>query len=269
MIFLDTSKHESSPMRDYLNKFGKRSSSIDTGINETSTLGPHAATSDPWRIFSEFKGKITKTVEEKLSEIKSKSSEGENSPKHTNKGDKSKISNSKENSSVSDSEEQSFSECSIPKSGGLSSTAEDIEMSSDDENSLADNEKTPTENDNKEFGDICATKKHTLRRRIKSKPFVQFSTSKDTDVESLVKISSLSTVHEKEGPSTEDEVESGVEAYEDFTSSPVTVPDELEQCITLIAPSGFVDMRCHRTKSACASSSCYRCYTVDCFAIYI
>lgn len=91
---------------------GKRSSSIDAGINDTS----QQTSTDPWRIFSnftEFKGKLTKTVEEKLSEIKSKSNDAESSPKF----DKSKTS-SKDNSSISDCEENSVSECSIPKSAG-------------------------------------------------------------------------------------------------------------------------------------------------------
>lgn len=233
-------------MRDYLNKFGKRSSSIDTGINE-STLGQQTAASDPWRLFSEFKGKITKTVEEKLSEIKSKNNEGENSPKHVNKSDKSKT-NSKENSSISDSEEQSFSECSIAKSSGLSSTAEDIEMSSDDENSLAESEKTPTENSGKEFcsdGSSTNAKKHILRHRNKNtKSYVQFCPGKDPDSECQVKITSLSTVHEKEDVLPENDVESGVEAYEEFVSSnKETLPQFIPDAITMIAPTGFIDLR--------------------------
>lgn len=240
--FLESNKHESSPMRDYLNKFGKRSSSIDTGINETT------ATSDPWRLFSEFKGKLTKTVEEKLSEIKSKSNENESSPKHGHKNDKGKSSNSKENSSVSDSEEQSFSECSIAKSSGLNSTAEDIEMSSDDENSLAESDKTPTESLPKEMvADTSPTKskKHFFRHKNKEpKSFVKYSAGKDSDSESQVKITSLTTVPEKDDNTPEDEVESGVEAYEEFSSSkPETLPHMKPDSETLVAPSGFFDMR--------------------------
>ncbi|CAG2066413.1 unnamed protein product [Timema podura] len=44
---------------------GKRSTSVDAGV-----LDPNTSGSDTWRIFHELKGKITKTVEEKLTEMK-------------------------------------------------------------------------------------------------------------------------------------------------------------------------------------------------------
>nr|CAD7574493.1 unnamed protein product [Timema californicum] len=54
-----------SPMKEYLKGLGKRSTSVDAGV-----LDPNTSGSDTWRIFHELKGKITKTVEEKLTEMK-------------------------------------------------------------------------------------------------------------------------------------------------------------------------------------------------------
>lgn len=67
-------------------KLDQRSSSIDGNISEGTSQS-----SDPWRVLSEIKGKITKTFEEKLHEIKSEHKRG--------------FRNSKENSSISDSED--------------------------------------------------------------------------------------------------------------------------------------------------------------------
>lgn len=192
----EPTKTESSPMRDYLNKLGKRSSSIDAGINDTPN--------DPWRIFSEFKGKLTKTVEEKLSEIKSKSNEAESSPKFTK-------ANSKDNSSISDSEEHSYSECSVPKSTGLSSTAEDIEMSSDDEGSLVE---TP-------INKIMLQTE--LRKR--NEPSIQISYLKDQE----------EIIFKPKEEKTDDDIESGVEACEDTLV-------HHSQTVTY-APQGFIDFR--------------------------
>lgn len=206
-------------MRDYLNKLGKRSSSIDTGINDTS----QAPSNDPWRIFSnftEFKGKLTKTVEEKLSEIKSKNNDNENSPKF---GDKYKTS-SKDNSSISDSEEPSYSECSVAKSAGVSSTAEDAEMSSEDEDSV-ENDRTPT-----------APYKLPLtpELRHRHKPNVQITYKKDQDE---IQVTTYSTERNADKP--EEEIESGVEAIDETS----TLDIGLNLAPIDFAPRGFVDMR--------------------------
>lgn len=66
--------------------FEKRSSSIDGSLSEGTPP------SDPWRLFSDFRGKLTRTLEDKLSEIKSEKA---------NKASK----RSRENSSVSDPED--------------------------------------------------------------------------------------------------------------------------------------------------------------------
>lgn len=67
-------------------KLEQRSSSIDGNLSEGTSQS-----SDPWRVLSEIRGKITKTFEEKLHEIKS---EHKKAYRH-----------SKENSSISDSED--------------------------------------------------------------------------------------------------------------------------------------------------------------------
>lgn len=67
------------------------------------------------------KGKITKSVEEKITDFKARNQE-EGSPHHKPKTDLKMIKDSKENSSVSDSEE--LSESSISKTCGIVSTTE-------------------------------------------------------------------------------------------------------------------------------------------------
>lgn len=181
-------------MRDYL-KFGKRSSSIDAGINDTSN--------DPWRIFSEFKGKLTKTVEEKLSEIKSK----ENSPSKFYK------TSSKDNSSVSDSEEQSYSECSAAKGAN---TMDDLEMSSDDEPSLG-GDKTPT----------AISKILSSPSKLRNRKNMKITYVKEQDEILLETINSRTK-------GEEEEIESGIEACEELLTNPM---------ITVVNPTGFVDLR--------------------------
>lgn len=72
-----------------------------------------------------FQGKITKSVEDKITEIKARNNE-EGSPQHRAKLDKTSelktIKDSKENSSVSDSED--LSESSISRTCGIVSTTE-------------------------------------------------------------------------------------------------------------------------------------------------
>lgn len=58
---------DSSPMKEYLKGFGKRSTSVDGGMIEGGL--PNSG-SDTWRLFHEIKGKIAKTVEEKFGEKK-------------------------------------------------------------------------------------------------------------------------------------------------------------------------------------------------------
>ncbi|CAG9860576.1 unnamed protein product [Phyllotreta striolata] len=130
---------DSSPLK-YFNKLGKRSTSVDVTSNQPLNASPP---SDPWRFFTDIKGKITKSVEEKITEIKSRNNE-EGSPIHKSKGDTSKsdlktVKDSKENSSISDSED--LSESSISRTCGVFSTTEGVEMSSDEDTPSLDKDK--------------------------------------------------------------------------------------------------------------------------------
>ncbi|ERL93017.1 hypothetical protein D910_10319 [Dendroctonus ponderosae] len=108
---------DSSPLKLFP-KLVKRSTSVDVSTNQTLSSSPP---SDPWRFFSDIKGKITKSVEEKITEIKARHEEG--SPLHKSKVDQPKV---KENLSFSDSEDQS--ESSISRTCGFASTTE-VQMS--------------------------------------------------------------------------------------------------------------------------------------------
>lgn len=90
----DQPSTKSSPCKTGRNKsedelvegnLGRRSASVDGNLSEGTPP------SDPWKMLSEIKGKITKTFEEKLSEIKSERKKNKR--------------RSRENSSVSDSED--------------------------------------------------------------------------------------------------------------------------------------------------------------------
>ncbi|XP_076272264.1 testis-expressed protein 2 isoform X4 [Rhynchophorus ferrugineus] len=135
-----SSDQDTSPLK-LLPKLVKRSTSIDVSAQSLSSSPP----TDPWRFFSDIKGKITKSVEEKITEIKARHEEG--SPMHKSKSevkapkdDKTeKDPSNKENSSFSDSEDQS--ESSISKTCGFISTTEGVEMSSDDDTPSIDKDK--------------------------------------------------------------------------------------------------------------------------------
>ncbi|GJQ83917.1 hypothetical protein Trydic_g19855 [Trypoxylus dichotomus] len=126
---------ETSPRRSILPILGKRSTSVD--VNSTN-VQDSSLPSDPWRFLSDIKGKITKSVEVRLTEYKARTMENEGSPKITAKD---KVKDSKENSSLSDSEEAS--ESSISRTCGVVSTTEGVEMSSDEDEtpSLSEEEK--------------------------------------------------------------------------------------------------------------------------------
>ncbi|XP_075231326.1 testis-expressed protein 2-like isoform X2 [Lycorma delicatula] len=97
-----------------LGRLGKRSASLESAAPTEPSSG------DAWRLFREVRGRITKTVEEKIEEIKSdrlKSNKGKQ--KH-------KLGTKVEHSSISDSEDQSESSPSLRPSDNfiLSSTLE-------------------------------------------------------------------------------------------------------------------------------------------------
>ncbi|KAI4456263.1 tex2 protein-related [Holotrichia oblita] len=130
---------ETSPRRSILPLLGKRSVSVD--VNSTGAPPQDSSPpSDPWRFLSDIKGKITKSVEVKFTEYKTRTTENEGSPKITSKDKtKDKQDNSKENSSLSDSEEAS--ESSISKTCGVVSTTEGTQDVDDDTPSLSEEDK--------------------------------------------------------------------------------------------------------------------------------
>ncbi|XP_074039959.1 testis-expressed protein 2 isoform X2 [Leptinotarsa decemlineata] len=189
-------EHENSPLK-YFNRLGKRSSSIDVSAQSLDASPP----SDPWRFFSDIKGKITKSVEEKITEIKARNQD-EGSPQHKVKTELPTVKDSKECSSVSDSED--LSESSISKTCGIVSTTEGVEMSSDED--------TPSiEKDRKsdKSSPLC------LRQRFR---FFK----KNHSEEGTVKINDLSKLHnittesaEQALPEETEGVENAIDALEE------------------------------------------------------
>ncbi|KYM97883.1 PREDICTED: testis-expressed sequence 2 protein [Cyphomyrmex costatus] len=82
-------KIPSSPSKSSVNGQGLENDAEKRSIEDNALEGT-SRSSDPWKVLSEIKGKITKTFEEKISEMKS---------------DRKKRKRNKDNSSVSDSEE--------------------------------------------------------------------------------------------------------------------------------------------------------------------
>ncbi|KAJ8942024.1 hypothetical protein NQ318_002778 [Aromia moschata] len=199
-----TGDSESSPLR-YLPRLGKRSTSVDVSQTQNLDASPP---SDPWRFFSDIKGKITKSVEEKITDFKARNQE-EGSPHHKAKGDLKTIKDSKENSSVSDSED--ISESSISKTCGIVSTTEGVEMSSDDD--------TPSiEKDKKEEKQpptpppSSGGLSHRFRM-FKQKSLVKEGTVKIKDLSKLYNINTEKV--DQELPEDSEDVESAVDALEE------------------------------------------------------
>ncbi|KAJ8971840.1 hypothetical protein NQ317_001553 [Molorchus minor] len=252
---------DSSPLR-YLPRLVKRSTSVDV------SQPPHnldaSPPSDPWRFFSDIKGKITKSVEEKITEIKSRNQE-EGSPHHKGKPDLKTIKDSKENSSVSDSED--LSESSISKTCGIVSTTE--EMSSDDETPSLDKDKK----DDKLLGSSPPSSTGGLSHRFrlfKNKNLVKESPVKIKDLSKLYNINTEKA--DQTLPEDSEDVESAVDALEesDNMKSEIKKPASSEEVVKLVsqkidniepgndnvinlreggdlktvfAPTGFVDFR--------------------------
>lgn len=187
---------ESSPLK-YLPRLVKRSTSIDVSSQNLDSSPP----SDPWRFFSDIKGKITKSVEEKITEIKSRNNEDSSGSPYKSKKD-----TSKENSSLSDSED--LSESSISKTCGIVSTTEGVEMSSDDD--------TPSLDKDTKTKSSFLSPGSGLRHRFK------FLKSKGSSKEGTVNVNNLSKIYnintekvEQALPEHSDDVESGVDALEE------------------------------------------------------
>ncbi|XP_056641762.1 testis-expressed protein 2 isoform X3 [Diorhabda sublineata] len=209
---------DSSPLK-YFNKIGKRSTSVDVTTQPLNASPP----SDPWRFFSDIKGKITKSVEEKITEIKSRNHE-EGSPLHKPKSDTTKtdlktIGDSKENSSISDSED--LSESSISKTCGIVSTTEGVEMSSDEDTPSLEKDKK----DEKFLSVTPSSFKHKFRFFRKNNK--EEGTIKTND---LSKIYNINTENKEQTlPEDSEGVESAVDALEETdlkTQTPVKISDE-------------------------------------------
>ncbi|KAL1494416.1 hypothetical protein ABEB36_010018 [Hypothenemus hampei] len=191
------SDQDSSPLKLFP-KLVKRSTSVDVTTDQSLSSSPP---SDPWRFFSDIKGKITKSVEDKITEIKAKHDEA-GSPLHRARNDSkllSKTEPNKNNSSFSDSEDQS--ESSISRTCGFASTTEGVEMSSDDETSSTDKEKKQSPS--------------IIRQRFR---FLKHHQSK----EGAININNFSKLYninaekiEQALPEQHEEVESGVDALEE------------------------------------------------------
>lgn len=188
------STNETTPVKEYWNLLGKRSTSVDSGCES-----PFPHSNDPWRKFNELKGKLTKTVEEKISEMKIE----RNKSNVLGISSRARLVNSKENSSISDSEDTS-------ESSRLSESLKDSEEASPKKklhnrsdtiasiiDSVLENVKSESAETEPDEGDFT-------RKRLS-----------DLIKVSEIKISTAKS-ELKEPPSGE--VESGVEADENFIS---------------------------------------------------
>ncbi|XP_019869679.2 testis-expressed protein 2 isoform X2 [Aethina tumida] len=204
-----TGDADTSPFK-YLPRLGKRSTSIDVS-GQTQSVESSSPPSDPWRFFSDIKGKITKSVEEKITEIKSRSQE-EGSPSKQKL-----VKDSKENSSsVSDSED--VSESSISKTCGIVSTTEGVEMSSDDETPSLDADKRDEAKKK-----VHRKSPHVFSQRFR---FLRHSGAKEgtVHVNSLSRLYNINTEKVEQAlPEHTEEVESGVDALNDIESE--TIPE--------------------------------------------
>ncbi|KAJ8915161.1 hypothetical protein NQ315_000413 [Exocentrus adspersus] len=270
----NTSEAESSPLR-YLPRLVKRSTSIDVAQGQQQDASPP---SDPWRFFSDIKGKITKSVEEKITDFKARNQE-EGSPHHKPKPDLKTIKDSKENSSVSDSED--LSESSISKTCGIVSTTEGVEMSSDDETPSLDKDKKEEKETSHKSPAFVLTQKFRL---FKNKTLVKEGSVKINDLSKLYNINTEKV--EQALPEDAEDVESGVEALEEVTEEDVlksvtqkfdNIELDVENKIlnvkevtgkeirkdfleggdlkTVFAPTGFVDLRPEPVKDRSRTTS--------------
>ncbi|RZC34748.1 testis-expressed sequence 2 protein, partial [Asbolus verrucosus] len=202
---------ESSPLK-YLPRLVKRSTSIDITPTANTDASPP---SDPWRFFSDIKGKITKSVEDKITEIKSRNQD-EGSPLKAKA-----VKDSKDNSSVSDSED--LSESSISKTCGIVSTTEGAEMSSDDD--------TPSIEKDRKTEERAKAATGGLRQRFRLlKP--KSSPREGTISKSgLAKLYNINTDKIEQALPEESEIESAVDALEDanLQSDESVDPDVLKR----------------------------------------
>ncbi|CAH1135926.1 unnamed protein product [Ceutorhynchus assimilis] len=271
-----SSDQDTSPLK-LLPKLAKRSTSVDVSSTQNLSSSPPA---DPWRFFTDIKGKITKSVEEKITEIKARHEVGSPVKKPGETIKEGKTETNIDSSSFSESEDQS--ESSISKTCGFASTTEGVEMSSDDETSSIDKEKklhSPS---------IIRQKFRFLKHHNHKSPTKEGT----VDINNLTKIYNINTEKVEQAlPEHSEDVESAVDALEetDFRDSPEKIEDgfvkeeiikkvaekidniEIDQenvvnvrqisgeevqrsfltgdkkMSTVFAPKGFVDVRCRTT----------------------
>jgi hypothetical protein len=190
---------ESSPLK-YLPRLVKRSTSIDITPSGNIDASPP---SDPWRFFSDIRGKITKSVEEKITEIKSRNQD-EGSPLKTRS-----VKDSKDNSSVSDSED--LSESSISRTCGIVSTTEGAEMSSDDDTPSIEKDKK-TEDRAKHMTIATSGGLRQRFRLLRPKSSIREGT---ISKKSLAGLYNINTDKIEQALPEESEIESAVDALED------------------------------------------------------
>ncbi|XP_047001749.1 testis-expressed protein 2 [Schistocerca americana] len=267
------SSRDPSPMKEYLKGLGKRSTSVDVGVLDASS----ASGSDTWRIFHELRGKITKTVEEKISEMKSDRRSGSLSFSDIGRSSK-LLGKSKENSSISDSED--ISEASgktmeqkdgaakadpSPKRSsmeklsmkGSSSIDEKDDPDEDSKSTTAQDEAseegpgTPVQGETDSLSELTVPPKklsfHAKFRSNLSGLRHRQHSHKPAIISSITMSSLASTKEDEKTENTvEDDIESGVEASEDIhVPEPVIAnadPGRLD-CTKFIPSSHSVQMK--------------------------
>ncbi|GLH02915.1 Uncharacterized protein GBIM_08862 [Gryllus bimaculatus] len=170
-----------SPMKEYFKGIGKRSTSMDAGIIDGAS-GSDAG----WRIFHEWKGKITKTVEERFSEkFSDKKPASASSSEPVRRGrlgsGSGSGSKSKENSSVSDDEgSESLNQQSDTK------ISEETKIAVDDKQPSLKSESSPKRSVEEKKSLSLEEKDDVLSDSLTDPP----STSSAVDVSDLTDISS-------------------------------------------------------------------------------
>lgn len=164
----ETASPDSGKGSSVLSRLSKRSSSLETGSGKSDESSP----GDTWRLFREVRGRITKTVEEKIEEIKS-----ERRLRSSRSRDRRSRLGQMENSSVSDSEDQSESSVSLKeplspeKATTKTETSEKVGRLSI---SLADK--------NKEETDESVSQNSSPDRSITPVPFLSVEVSEEQSV---------------------------------------------------------------------------------------
>lgn len=161
----ETASPDSGKGSSVLSRLSKRSSSLETGSGKTDESSP----GDTWRLFREVRGRITKTVEEKIEEIKS-----ERRLRSSRSRDRRSMLGQMENSSVSDSEDQSESSVSLKEPLSPEKTTTKTEMSE-----KAGKLSISLSDKNKEETDESVSQNSSPDRSVTPVPFVSVEDSEE------------------------------------------------------------------------------------------